>query len=159
MLDQQIIKEIERYIELHQIEIYSLYESVDAEYVTKEMELEDFIENNREPEFQQVLFEFIDRSGLRDPEVYKRAGIDRRHFSKIRSSRNYLPKKNTLIALAFALELDREETDELLHAAGYSLTNSDTSDLVIQYCLEKRITNIHDVNEALDYFSLEPLMG
>ncbi|RKQ34697.1 hypothetical protein [Oceanobacillus halophilus] len=162
MLDQKIFKEIEDYIQLHQHQeevLYSLHEAFDADYLTKEVELEDYIESKREPTFQQVLFRYIDKSGLRDPDVYKRAGIDRRHFSKIRSNKGYLPKKNTLIALAFALELDREDADKLLHAAGFSLTNNDTRDLVIQYCLENKITNILDVNEALDYFSLEPLIG
>ncbi len=68
-------------------------------------------------------------------------------------------KKNTIIALALALELNKKETDELLSPAGYSLSDSDTCDLVVQFCLEKKIYNIHDVNQALDFFSLKPLVG
>lgn len=121
------------------------------------IELEDFIHKNRKPAFNQTLFSQIDEKGAVDSEIYKKAGIDRRHFSKIRSNPNYRPSKNTVIALALALELDRDETEHLLDSAGYSLSDSETFDLVIQFCLEKRIYNIHDVNQALAYFSLKPL--
>ena len=96
---------------------------------------------------------------MSDPVIYNRAGIDRRHFSKIRSNSNCRPGKNTAIALAIALELNQKETMNLLSAAGYSLSESDTFDLVIQFCLMKKIYNIHSVNQALDYFGLKPLTG
>ena len=121
------------------------------------IELEDFIHNNRKPSFNQTLFSFIDEKGTVDAEIYKKAGIDRRHFSKIRSNPNYRPGKNTVIALALALELDQKDTEQLLDSAGYTLSDSETFDLVIQFCLQKKIYNIHDVNQALDYFSLKPL--
>ena len=77
-------------------------------------ELEDFIKNKRKPTFNQVLFSFIDKKGVSDSDIYKRAGIDRRHFSKIRSNPDYRPGKNTAIALALALELNKKETDQIL---------------------------------------------
>jgi len=83
-------------------------------------------------------------------------GIDRRHFSKIRSA-NYRIGKNTVISLVLALKLNKKEAEELLNAAGYSLSDSDTFDLIIQYFLEKKIYDILTVNQALDYFSLKPL--
>jgi hypothetical protein len=66
---------------------------------------------------------------------------------------------HTVIALAMALELNKKETDKLLSSAGFTLSESETFDLVIQFCLEKKIYDIHDVNHALDYFSLKPLVG
>ena len=122
-------------------------------------ELEDFIKNTRKPTFSEVLFRFIDRIQASDADVYKRAGIDRRHFSKIRSNSKYGPRKNTVIALALSLELSKVETDKLLGSAGYSLSESDTFDLVIQFFLEKKIYNIQDVNQTLEYFNLKPLSG
>ena len=122
-------------------------------------ELEHFINNNRKPTFSQVLFSFIDKKGTSDSDIYKRAGIDRRHFSKIRSIPHYRLGKNTAIALALALELNKKETDKLLSSAGYSLSDSDTFDLIIQFCIVEKIYHIHNVNEALDYFSLKPLIG
>ena len=124
-----------------------------------EYELEDYIKNNRKQAFSQVLFSLIDKKGAADSELYKKAGIDRRHFSKIRSIPDYHIGKNTVVALALALELDKKETDELLGSAGFTLSDSDTFDLVIQFCLDKKLYNIVDVNLALDYFSLKPLAG
>ena len=109
-------------------------------------ELEDFIKNKRKPTFNQILFSFIDQKGATDSDIYKRAGIDRRHFSKIRSNPDYRPGKNTAIALAIALELNKKETDRLLSAAGFSLSESDTFDLVIRFCLEKKIYDLHTIN-------------
>jgi hypothetical protein len=123
------------------------------------MELDDFIKNNRKATLQKVLFGFIDKKGVSDPDVYKRAGVDRKLFSKIRSNPEYRPSKNTIIALAFGLELDEEEFDQLLESGGYSLSESDTSDLVIKFCLEKKIYDVFQVNEYLDYFSQKTLTG
>jgi hypothetical protein len=61
--------------------------------------------------------------------------------------------------LALALELNKNETDELLNASGYSLLGNDIFDLVIQFCIKKKIYDINNVNQALDYFSLKPLGG
>ncbi|MUV36467.1 hypothetical protein JNUCC1_00269 [Lentibacillus sp. JNUCC-1] len=86
-----------------------------------------------------MLFQYIDEKGESDSAIYQRAGIDHRHFSKIRSNVDYHPKKNTVIALALALELDQAEAEELLEAAGYALSGNNTGDLVIQFCLEQKI--------------------
>ncbi|CAH0345448.1 hypothetical protein [Bacillus sp. CECT 9360] len=164
MLDEKILREIQEYVDSYINEDFALVvspESFKLEETLQDIhndELEDFIKTNRKPLFNQVLFSFIEKIGASDPEIYNKAGIDRKLFSKIRNS-NYRPGKNTVIALALALELNIEETDSLLSSAGYSLSDSDTYDLVLQFCLEKKIYNIHDVNQALDYFSLKPLIG
>lgn len=166
MLGKGILKELEKYVESHLDVVFNL--KMDSN-ITEDMEshpilesvpewdLENFIKTNRKPIFRDVLFRFIDEKGAIDSAIYKKALIDRRHFSKIRSNPDYRIGRNTAIALAFALELDEEETDELLSAAGYSLSGSDTFDLIIQFCLERKIYDIDDVNQALDYFSLKPL--
>lgn len=100
----------------------------------------------------------IDDRDTKDASIYTKAGIDRRHFSKMRNP-NYHPSKKTVVALALALHLNKKEADSPLEAAGYALSESDTFDLVIRFCLEKRIYDIHDVDMALDYFSLKPLGG
>ncbi|RFU68566.1 hypothetical protein [Bacillus sp. V59.32b] len=164
MLDEKIFIEMQEYVQSHldRLEfVLSEAISIESEIILDDKhqnELEDFIKTNRKPLFNQVLFSFIEKTGASDPEIYNKAGIDRKLFSKIRNS-NYRPGKNTVIALALALELNIEETDSLLSSAGYSLSDSDTYDLVLQFCLEKKIYTIHDVNQALDYFSLKPLIG
>jgi hypothetical protein len=161
MFDKELLLELQAYIEKHlKLQILQTFESVSFQKSEElqNIEIEDFIKVKRQPTFNQTLFRYIDKKGASDSDIYKRAGIDRRHFSKIRSNPEYKPGKNTVIALALALELTKKETDKLLGSAGYSLSDSDTFDLVIQFCLEKKIYNFYDINQALDYFSLNPLL-
>ena len=108
---------------------------------------------DKEPSFCDNLFNIIDEKSIKDSTVYKKADIDRRLFSKIRSDSDYHPAKNTAIRLCLALELNIAETERLLESAGYCLSLSSTTDLVIRYCIEHKIFNIISVNEAIDYFS------
>lgn len=117
---------------------------------------ESYLNLNRDNYFTEQLFLFIDRTGQKDSEIYKKARIDRRLFSKIRSNKKYIPSKKTVIALCLALELTRTDTDKLLSSAGYSLSRSDDFDLVISFCVEKRIFNFFDINDALVHFGFEP---
>ena len=108
--------------------------------------------------FLQKLLHLIDASGMTDPEVYKKANIDRKLFSKIRSNEQYKPTKKTAVAFAFALGLNLDQTADLLRSAGMSLSQSSTFDIIIQYCLERGITNIHEVNCILFEFD-QMLLG
>lgn len=127
--------------------------------ISEEEELIVYIYKERSNEtFTSKLLQYIDSSGFSDAEIYKKAGIDRRHFSKIRCHRHYQPKKATAIALCIALQLSLKETEELLQLAGYSLSNSDTGDLVVKFCIEREIYDLFLVNEALDYFD-QRLLG
>lgn len=166
MLDQELLYQLQDYVSRHQIPPiqFSISESprnMENEHysIMPASELENFVKNFRQPTFSEVLFKLIDRKGVTDADIYKKAGLDRRHFSKIRSNSEYRPGKSTVIALAFALELNKTKTEELLKASGYSLSQSETFDLVIRFCLEKKIYNLDEVNQALDYFSLKPLAG
>lgn len=124
----------------------------------EEQDLKAYIDKEKSDEtFSTQLFKFIDSTGLTDAEVYKKAGIDRRHFSKIRCDRDYRPKKSTALALCLALELPLEEAASLLKLAGYSLSSCDTGDLIVKFCIERRIYNLFNVNEALDYFGQKVL--
>ena len=102
--------------------------------------------------FQEMLFRIIDRKGLKDPEVYKKANIDRKLFSKIRSDADYQPSKRTVLALAVALELNMDETLDLLARAGYTLSPASKSDLIVGYCITHKIYNIHKINTFLFEF-------
>ena len=114
--------------------------------------------STKEDTFQQMLFRIIDSKGLNDPEVYKKANIDRKLFSKIRSNVNYNPTKKTAIAFAIALGLNLDETTDLLKRAGLSLSPSNNFDIIVKYCIEHGFTNIHEVNCILFEFD-QMLLG
>ncbi|MBM7662696.1 hypothetical protein JOC85_003506 [Bacillus mesophilus] len=162
MLDQRILTELEEFIHLHiNAPLFSFNEAKSMDYSINEevyhSEIDDFINTKRKETVSQLLFKLIDQRGVSDTEVYKKAGIDRRHFSKIRSNPSYRPGKNTMILLALALELNLEETEDWLAVGGYSLSDSDTGDLVVQFCINKKIYDLDFVNEALDHYDLKTL--
>ena len=108
--------------------------------------------------FQEHLFWLIDHRGMSDPEVYKKANIDRKHFSKIRSDINYSPSKKTALALAIALELSMDETIDLLGRAGLALSPSIRFDKIIGYCIEHGNYDIYEINNVLFKYD-QPLLG
>ena len=108
--------------------------------------------------FSETLLRYIDKAGLKDSQIYKKANLSKQHFSKIRNQRQYKPTKATALALAIALELDVPQTEDLIGRAGYALTNSSKFDLIIRYFIQQRNYNIVEINMALYEFD-QPLLG
>lgn len=119
--------------------------------------LEEIIGNLDEP-FNATLLRLIDARGKTDVEVYKKANIDRKLFSKIRTGKGYMPGKRTVLALAVALELSLPETDALLEKAGYALSHSIKADVIVEYFVLRKEYDIYAINEVLFHYD-QPLLG
>lgn len=107
--------------------------------------------------FSTTLLNMIDEKKMTDVDCYKKANIDRKLFSKIRSSEDYKPSKNTVLAFAIALKSNLQETNELLESAGYSLSHSFITDIIVEYFIEKKKFDINLVNIALNDYKQQPL--
>lgn len=118
-------------------------------------EVDFYLQFNRNLTFNERLFLLIDRTEQHDSDIYKKARIDRRLFSKIRCNEKYIPSKKTVIALCLALELSRDEADLLLSSAGYSLSPANDYDLIIAFCIDKKIYDFFDINGVLLHFGFD----
>lgn len=113
--------------------------------------ISEYLNYSKTSSFNELLFSFIDKSGYKDTDVYKKVDIDRKLFSKIRCNSNYIPRRNVIIKLCLALKLSKVEFNKLLNSAGYSLSNS-KFDLILSYCLDNNVYDLDQINNYLYTF-------
>lgn len=132
------------------------YEAPPAPKAISVDDLHDLLDRTDEG-FSATLLKLIDRTGKKDSEIYNRANIDRRLFSKIRSNPNYQPSKPTVLAFAIALELDLQETEMLLSRAGLALSHANKQDIVVEFFIKNKYYDIFELNSVLFALDLSTL--
>ena len=133
-------------------------ESVCASPETKNSSLDEYLSSVKDESFAQMLLRKIDEKGMKDSECYKKANIDKRLFSKIRSDIHYKPSKQTAFAFMLALELPYQEACEMLKKAGFAFSHSSKADLIVEYYIKRGVYDIFTVNASLYEFD-QPLIG
>ncbi len=151
VISEKLLREVERY--LSGTKISYLKEAVPIDRT----ETDDLIIRQDEP-FFETLLRWMDEKGKTDVEVYKRANLDRTLFSKISTSKDYIPSKRTVIALAVALELSLDETNKLLKQAGYALLPNQKFDMIVEYFIVNGKYDIYEINEVLFLYD-QPILG
>ena len=112
----------------------------------------DKLMDQMEETFSQRLLRMIDERGMTDSEAYTKAYIDRRHFSKIRKDVDYIPNKKTVLAFTIALGLSLDEAKDLLASAGFALSRSSKTDIIVAYFLQNKIYDMFEINDVLDAY-------
>ncbi|MDP4164209.1 MAG: macro domain-containing protein [Bacillota bacterium] len=159
-IDEHYVEEIERVFQRDR-NIFESFERMEVQqsdlFEAKNTSLATLLER-LDPTFSERLLFFIDEKDMTDVETYRRANIDRRLFSKIRNGVDYTPAKKTAIAFAISLQLNLEETLDLLYTAGYTLSRSNKFDVIVEYFIKQSNYNIFEINEALFTFD-QPMLG
>lgn len=137
-------------------ENYNYEESLARETPSKSSSLSDLLDS-LDASFSTTLLALIDTKGMTDAQVYKRANMSRQLFSKIRSDTFYKPTKKTVLALAIALELDLSTTEDLLRRAGFALSHSNKTDIIVEYFIKNNQFDIFEINATLYAFD-QPIL-
>ena len=164
MADQKLIAEVGKYIDKYyepvkydikmDKEILFIFDKIQKDK-SSTMAVDRNIDNlmdQLEETFSQRLLRMIDEREMTDSEVYTRAYVDRRHFSKIRKDVNYVPDKKTVLAFTIALELSLDEAKDLLASAGFALSRSSKTDIIVAYFLQNKIYDMFEINDVLDAY-------
>ncbi len=104
--------------------------------------------------FQEYMFYLIGIKGLTNADVYKRAIVDKKLFSKIKVNPNYHPDKATAMRLCVGIKLNLDETKDLLARAGYALSPCDKRDIIFSFFIENEVYDMIEIDIALEEHGL-----
>ena len=159
MLTKELLNELDQRIKLLRIMADFEPKVIICKCCLELRGLDERLAKTDEETFAEYLLRYMDERGADPVEVYKRAHLNRRFLSKLRTNRKYKPHKRTLMAIAFGLKLSLDEAEDLLDRAGYSFSPYDTEDVIAKFFFEQGIHDLFEVNEALDRYGCKILGG
>lgn len=108
--------------------------------------------------FSEYLLYLIEEKGMTNADVYKRALVDKKTFSKIKNHADYHPQKMTAMCLCMGAKLNLDETRDLLTRAGYALSPCDKTDIIFSYFIENQIYDMIELDIQLEEHGLSCLI-
>lgn len=104
--------------------------------------------------FSQYLMYLIRDKKMENAEVWKRAIVDKKVFSKIKNNPDYHPQKLTALCLCIGAKLNLDESRDLLARAGYALSPCDKTDIIFSYFIENEIYDMIELDIQLEEHGL-----
>ncbi len=132
-------------------------EDLPAKGRSPKLSLDDYIKLDKK--FAYKLSDLIAEKGMTSVECYKKANVSKQTWYKIETDPNYKPNKKTVLSFSIALKLDLEQTKNLLNSVGFALSTSSVFDLILMYCIENRIYNVHEIDAILFRYDQETLFS
>lgn len=111
----------------------------------------------RKKTFSESLLDLLAEKEMKPVEFYKKAGISKEHFSKIKNNVDYQPSKSATMAMVLALKLPLNEAEELMAKAGYTFSTALIQDLVVKFFIQEGIFDVDAVNVELYKLGKKPL--
>ena len=111
----------------------------------------------RKKTFSEALLDLLAEKEMKPVEFYKKAGISKEHFSKIKNNVDYQPSKSATMAMVLALKLPLDEAEELMAKAGYTFSTALIQDLVVKFFIQEEIFDVDAVNVELYKLGKKPL--
>lgn len=104
--------------------------------------------------YSEYLMYLIRERHMENVEVWKRAIVDKKIFSKIKNNANYHPNKLTALCLCVGAKLNLDESKDLLARAGYALSPCDKTDIIFSYFIENEIYDMIELDIQLEEHGL-----
>ena len=131
-------------------------ESICGDFVIEDSNMASFdnlgdklVNTEKAPTFSKLVKDYMRVKNITTKDIYRNSLINRKLFSALNVNDYYIPSKETAIMYCFALNLNYNESLELLSSAGYTLYKYSNFDIIIKYFLEHRIYNIDKLNDTL----------
>ncbi len=108
--------------------------------------------------FSEYFLHILESRHMKSSDVYNRACVNKRTFSKIRTNRDYHPDKATVLCLCVGACLNLDESKDLMARAGYALSPGDKRDVIFSYFIENEIYDVIGIDMVMEEYGLPAII-